>query len=55
MKLTISSSILSKIPTFNVIAYTMDVENKTTDEVSDYLSQLEKEYLNKYLPEEIPV
>ena len=53
MKLTISSSILSKIPTFNVIAYTMDVENKTTDEVSDYLSQLEKEYLNKYLPEEI--
>lgn len=53
MKLTISSSILSKVPTFNVIAYTMEVDNETTTEVSEYLNQLEKEYYNKYLPEEI--
>lgn len=53
MKLTISNDILSKLPDFNVIAYSMIVDNKTTEVVTEYLQQLEKEYYNKYLPEEI--
>lgn len=53
MKLTISNDILSKLPDFNVIAYTMDVDNKTTEIVTKYLKELEKEYYNKYQPEEI--
>ena len=44
MKLTISNDILSKLPDFNVIAYTMDVDNKTTEIVTKYLKELEKEY-----------
>ena len=53
MKLTISNDILSKLPDFNVIAYAMDVDNKTTEIVTKYLKELEKEYYNKYQPEEI--
>lgn len=48
MKLTINQDILAKIPKFNVIAYTMNVDNKQTVEVTNLLNNLEKEYLNKY-------
>lgn len=48
MKLTINQDILAKITDFNVIAYTMDVDNKQTMEVTKLLDNLEKEYLNKY-------
>lgn len=48
MKLAINGEIIEKLPLFNVIAYTMDVENKNTVDVDNYLSELENEYQNKY-------
>ena len=48
MKLTIDKTITDKVPSFNVIAYTMEVENAQTKLVDDYLVALSQEYLNKY-------
>lgn len=53
MKLTISSNILSKVPSFDIIGYTMNVVNLETNEVSQYLEQLSTEYTNKYQMDEI--
>ena len=38
---------------FRVIAYTLDIDNAKTKEVSNYLENLKDKYKNKYLPEEI--
>lgn len=48
MKLTIDKTITDKVPSFNVIAYTMEVENAKTKLVDEYLVALSQEYLNKY-------
>lgn len=53
MKLTINQDLLNKVPSFNVIAYTMEVSNKTTLEVTNLLNNLQKEYFNKYDLQEI--
>lgn len=48
MKLTISEEITSLVPLFNIIAYTMDVNNSKTPEVDSYLSETLKEYTNLF-------
>lgn len=48
MKLTIDKTITDKVPSFNVVAYTMEVENAKTKLVDEYLVALSQEYLNKY-------
>lgn len=48
MKLTIDKTITDKVPSFNVIAYTMEVENAKTKLVDEYLAALSQEYFNKY-------
>ncbi len=53
VKLTISEEIISKVLSFKVIAYTMDVDNLKTKKVDNYLSFLVKEYQNKYDKEAI--
>lgn len=53
MKLTVSNEIMEKVPMFRVIAYTLDIDNAKTKEVSNYLENLKDKYTNKYLPEEI--
>lgn len=53
MKLIINQDILSCVPTFNIIAYTMDVENTKSEEVDNYLDNLQKEYYNKYPLDEV--
>ena len=44
MKLTIDKTITDKVPSFNVIAYTMEVENAKTKLVDEYLAALSPEY-----------
>jgi len=34
MKLTISKQLQEKLPLFNIIAYTMDIDNQITEEVT---------------------
>lgn len=48
MKLTICNDILSKVKSFDVIPYVMDVDNLFTLEVQEYLDELSKKYLNLY-------
>lgn len=53
MKLTINNDILSKVKTFSVIPYVMDVDNLKTIEVSNLIDELSKRYFNLYPMEEI--
>ncbi len=53
MKLTISQEILNKIPCFNVIAYTMDIDNKIGSEATEFINKIYLEYYNKYEMTEI--
>ena len=53
MKLTICNDLLSKVPQFDVIAYVMDVDNQKTEEVTNYIEVISKEFLNKYEMTEI--
>ena len=53
MKLTINNDILSKVKTFSVIPYVMDVDNLKTIEVSNLIDELSKKYFNLYPMEEI--
>lgn len=46
MKLTISKQLQEKLPLFNIIAYTMDVDNQTTEEVTLLLEQTINDYQN---------
>lgn len=46
MKLTIDKKIKEKLPLFNIIAYTMDVDNLITEEVTKLLNQTIDEYSN---------
>lgn len=48
MNLTICNDILGRVPQFRVIAYTMDVENKLTNELTLYIDKLKFEYSNRY-------
>lgn len=48
MKLTISEEITSLVPLFNIIAYTMDVNNSKTPEVDSYLSETLKQYTDLF-------
>ena len=53
MKIRISEEIKKVLPEFDVIAYTMDVDNKTTNEVTNFIEQVVFECNNKYTLEEI--
>lgn len=53
MKLIIDKAITDKLPEFNVIAYTMNVNNSKSMEVDCYIDKLSKEYINKYEMAEI--
>lgn len=46
MKLIISKQLQEKLPLFNIIAYTMDVDNQTTEEVTLLLEQTINDYQN---------
>lgn len=48
MKLVINDDITSVVSSFSVIAYTMDVVNTKTTEVSEYIATLAKECQTKY-------
>lgn len=53
MKVTISEKIKTVLPNFNVIAYTMDVENNMSEEVTSFINQVIDENKNIYTLEEI--
>lgn len=53
MNLTICKEILDKVPSFNVIAYQMEVENKTTKELDIYLDELTHIYPSIYKLEDV--
>ncbi|MBQ8292500.1 MAG: hypothetical protein IJX78_01685 [Bacilli bacterium] len=46
MKIKIASELLEKVKEFSVIGYTMEVDNLTTKEVDELLSQMKEEYYN---------
>ena len=53
MKLKINNDILSKVKNFTVIPYVMDVDNLKTEEVSNLIDEISKQYINLYPMEEI--
>lgn len=53
MKVTISDDIRNSLPSFNVIAYTMDVENNLTEEVTAFINQVVNDNKDKYTLEQI--
>ena len=53
MKVTINEEIKKILPSFNVIAYTMDVENKTTSEATTFIEQVVLENKDIYTLEQI--
>lgn len=53
MKVTISDEIKKVLPDFNVIAYTMDVENNLTEEVTSFINKVIEENKNLYTLEQI--
>ena len=53
MKVTISEKIKTVLPNFNVIAYTMDVENNMSEEVTSFINQVIDENKDIYTIEEI--
>ena len=53
MKINISDEIKKVLPSFDVIAYTMDVENNKSDEVTKYIDEVVKSVRNIYTLEEI--
>lgn len=53
MKINISDEIKKVLPSFDVIAYTMDVENNKSDEVTKYIDEVVKSVCNIYTLEEI--
>jgi DNA/RNA-binding domain of Phe-tRNA-synthetase-like protein len=53
MIVTISEEIKKILPSFNVIAYTMDVDNKTTEEVSTFIDQVVKDNKDIYTLEQL--
>lgn len=53
MKVTISEKIKTALPNFNVIAYTMDVENNMSEEVTSFINQVINENKDIYTLEEI--
>lgn len=53
MKINISDEIKKVLPSFDVIAYTMDVENNKLDEVTKYIDEVVKSVRNIYTLEEI--
>lgn len=46
MKLTISKQLQEKLPLFNIIAYTMDIDNQITEEVTLLLEKTISDYQN---------
>lgn len=46
MKLTISKQLQEKLPLFNIIAYTMDIDNQITEEVTLLLEKTINDYQN---------
>lgn len=46
MKLTISKKLQEKLPLFNIIAYTMDIDNQITEEVTLLLEKTINDYQN---------
>ena len=44
MKITINQELKEKLPEFQIIAYSMDVDNNTTDEVQELLNTLEVDF-----------
>ena len=48
MKINISDEIKKVLPSFDVIAYTMDVENNKSDEVTKYIDEVVKSVCNIY-------
>lgn len=53
MKISISKELQEALPNFNVIGYTMDVDNKTTIEVTNYINNLFLSLKDKYTLEQL--
>lgn len=53
MKISISQELQEALPNFNVIGYTMDVDNKTTIEVTNYINNLFLSLKDKYTLEQL--
>lgn len=53
MKVTISEDIKKVLPDFNVIAYTMDLDNNLSEEVSTYINQVINDNKDIYTLEQI--
>ena len=53
MKVNISQDILNILPSFDVIAYTMDVDNLLTDEVTNFINDVVDQSKNEYSLEQI--
>ncbi len=53
MKIKIASELLEKLPSFSVIAYTMEVDNQCTEVVDKLLEKIKKEYFNYVAPVDI--
>lgn len=53
MKISISQELQETLPNFNVIGYTMDVDNKTTIEVTNFINNLFLSLKDKYTLEQL--
>ena len=53
MKVNISQDILNILPNFDVIAYTMDVDNLLTNEVTQFINEVVEQSKNEYSLEQI--
>ena len=53
MKVTISEDITKILPGFSVIAYTMDVDNKLTDDVTTFINKVVEENKDIYTLEQV--